>query len=88
MRIPVGIRCAWWSALLTIAEDIESLPPQIAHFDASLLPPRSITIHYRPSQTGIAEILTSISNAGLTINDLATEESDLEDIFLALTKKT
>ena len=73
---------------MTVAEDIETLPPQIAQFDAHLLAPRSITIHYHPSRTGIAEILASISDAGLTINDLATEESDLEDIFLDLTRNT
>ena len=40
------------------------------------------------SETGISEILASISDAGLGIIDLATEESDLEDIFLALTKRS
>ena len=72
---------------LTVAEDIETLPPQIARFDAQLLSPRSISIHYHPSHTGIAEILSSVSDAGLIINDLATEESDLEDIFLDLTRR-
>ena len=72
---------------LTLAEDIAVLPPQIAKFDATLLPPRGFSIHYRPSQTGIAEILASVSDAGLAINDLTTRESDLEDIFLALTSR-
>ncbi len=73
---------------LTVAGEIETLPPQLAHFDATLLPPRGISIHYHPSETGISEILASISDAGLGIIDLATEESDLEDIFLALTKRS
>jgi ABC-2 type transport system ATP-binding protein len=72
---------------LTIAEEIETLPEQLSSFDAKLLPPQGISIHYHPSQTGIAEILASISAAGLTIKDLTTEESDLEDIFLALTSR-
>ena len=72
---------------LTFAEEIETLPPQISQFDATLLPLRGISIHYRPSQTRIAEILASISDAGLTITDLTTKESDLEDIFLALTSR-
>ncbi len=72
---------------LTLAQEITALPSQIAHFDATLLSPRGISIHYRPSQTGIADILASISDAGLTINDLTTKESDLEDIFLALTTR-
>ncbi len=73
--------------IVTVTEDIAALPPGIADFDAALLPPRSISIHYRPSQTGIAEILASISDAGLAIKDLTTKESDLEDIFLALTRR-
>jgi len=75
------------SVTLTIAEEIETLPEQLSSFDAKLLPPQGISIHYHPSQTGIAEILASISAAGLTIKDLTTEESDLEDIFLALTSR-
>ena len=75
------------TVILTLAEDIAVLPPQIAKFDATLLPPRGFSIHYRPSQTGIAEILASVSDAGLAINDLTTRESDLEDIFLALTSR-
>ena len=73
--------------IVTVTEDIAALPPGIANFDAALLPPRNISIHYRPSQTGIAEILASISDAGLAIKDLTTRESDLEDIFLALTRR-
>jgi ABC-2 type transport system ATP-binding protein len=72
---------------LTIAEDIETLPAQMSQYDASLVPSQGITINYRPSQTGIGEILASISAAGLTLRDLTTEESDLEDIFLALTSR-
>ena len=75
------------TVIVTVTEDIAALPPQMADFNAALLPPRSISVHYSPSQTGIAEILASISDAGLAIKDLTTKESDLEDIFLALTKR-
>ena len=70
---------------LALADEIAAIPPQLADYDATLMAPRGISIHYRPSRTGIAQILSSISDAGLTINDLTTKESDLEDIFLALT---
>ena len=70
---------------VTIAEDIGALPAGLAHFDAELLPPRRLAVHYRPSRTEIGEILAALNDARLTIVDLTTEESDLEDIFLALT---
>ena len=37
--------------------------------------------------TQIAEVLAAVRDAGFTILDLTTEESDLEDIFLALTRE-
>ena len=73
------------TVILTLADDLTAIPPQLTGYDATLTAPRGISIHYRPSRTGIAQILASVSDAGLTINDLTTKESDLEDIFLALT---
>jgi ABC-2 type transport system ATP-binding protein len=70
---------------VTIAEDIDTLPAGLARFDAELLPLRQLAVRYRPSRTEIGEILAALNDAGLTIVDLTTEESDLEDIFLALT---
>ncbi|MFQ5784125.1 MAG: ABC transporter ATP-binding protein [Alphaproteobacteria bacterium] len=75
------------SITLVIAEDIETVPPELAAFDAELLPMRRLAVYYRPSRTGIAEILAAVNAAGLGIVDLSTEESDLEDLFLALTRR-
>ena len=61
------------------------MPPEIERFDATLLPLRRLAVHYRPSQTESARFLAAVAAAGLTIIDLTTEESDLEDVFLALT---
>ena len=72
---------------VVIAEEIDAVPEGLARFDAELLPMRRLAVHYRPSQTGIGEILAAVNGAGLTIVDLTTEESDLEDIFLALTSR-
>ncbi len=72
---------------ITIAEDIDEPPPGIARLGAELLPLRRLAVHYRPSQTEIGEILAAVNGAGLTITDLTTDESNLEDIFLALTSR-
>ncbi len=70
---------------ILLARDLAALPAALAAFDCQLHPPRRLAIHYRPSQTGIEEILAAVRQAGLGIADLSTEEGDLEDIFLALT---
>jgi ABC-2 type transport system ATP-binding protein len=72
--------------MVTLADDVTALPPALSRFEASIIPPRQILIRYRPSETKIGEIISAISAAGLTIADLTTEETDLEDIFLELTR--
>ena len=65
--------------------DIDALPPSLARFGAELVSPRRINFRFSPSRVGIGEILEAVRAAGLEIADLATEEGDLEDIFLQLT---
>ncbi len=72
--------------IITTVEAIEALPPSLARHDAKLVGTNQLAVHYRPSRTQISDILASTRTAGLTIADLTTKESDLEDVFLALTK--
>ena len=71
---------------ISIAEEPEAVPSALAAFEVELNPYRQVTIRYQPSKTQIAEVLAAVREAGLTILDLTTEQSDLEDIFLALTR--
>ncbi len=71
---------------LTVDGDLNGLPPALAAFDLRLESPRRLVFTYRPSQTRIGELLAAARGAGLVIVDLSTEESDLEDIFLELTR--
>ncbi|MGE5539161.1 MAG: ABC transporter ATP-binding protein [Gemmatimonas sp.] len=72
--------------IVTLADDIDSLPDSLADFEAEVRPPRQVLIRYRPSETKIGAIIAAIGSAGLTIADLTTEETSLEDIFLELTR--
>ena len=72
---------------ILLADDLAALPDSLTSFNCQLHPPRRLSIHYRPSETGIEEILAAVRQANLTIADLTTEEGDLEDIFLALTRR-
>ena len=71
---------------ILLAGDLAQVPDELAAYDCRLHPPRRLSIRYRPSRTGIEEILAAVRRADLSIADLTTEEGDLEDIFLALTR--
>ena len=71
---------------LVVDRDLSAVPESLAGFDAVLKPPRGLVVRYQPSRRRVAEILAAVQAAGLEIVDLTTLESDLEDIFLALTR--
>ena len=76
---------------ILLDRDLRAVPPALAlgpvgaACKISLPAPRRLVFRYRPAQTSIAEILDAVAAEGLTIADLSTEETDLEDIFLQIT---
>ncbi|MGE0722856.1 MAG: ABC transporter ATP-binding protein [Alphaproteobacteria bacterium] len=72
--------------VVTVGEPVAVLPPALDAAGAELLDPRRIAFRYRPSRTRVQDLLAAVQAAGLTLVDLATEESGLEDAFLALTR--
>ena len=72
--------------ILRLARDVAALPESFAQWHASLHDPRRIDVLYRPSATSVLQIIAAAQEAGLEIADISTEESDLEDAFLALTQ--
>ncbi|MEM1400831.1 MAG: ABC transporter ATP-binding protein, partial [Pseudomonadota bacterium] len=63
-----------------------NLPESLAPWQAELPDPTCLLIRYRPSETKLGEILGAMNQAGIAIGDLSTEETDLQDIFLQLTR--
>ncbi|MGB0608254.1 MAG: ABC transporter ATP-binding protein [Paracoccaceae bacterium] len=59
--------------------------PQHRDTSVSLRPDGTLVISYRSAQISAEEVLKSVRDAGITIRDVRTEQSDLEDVFLALT---
>lgn len=47
----------------------------------------ALKVSYQPSVTSAGEIIAAVAEAGLSIIDLSSEETDLEDIFLQLTRR-
>lgn len=72
--------------ILRLARGIGALPTSLKQWHAELKEPNRIVIGYQPSATNVLEIVAAAQAAGLEIADLTTEESDLEDAFVALTQ--
>lgn len=70
---------------LIMAEDLAAVPDSLSDLEPRQVGPRRIEIRYRPSEAAVSAILDAVSNAGLTVVDLTTEEPDLEDLFVQLT---
>jgi ABC-2 type transport system ATP-binding protein len=71
---------------LVLGTDLDAVPEALTVFKAELAGPRRLVFHYRPSQSPVPDILRAVTASGLQVVDISTEETDLEDIFLQLTR--
>jgi ABC-2 type transport system ATP-binding protein len=66
-------------------ETITAIPAALRDLDAVIRKDGQVAITYRTGETSIEKLLERLRQAGVSISDLATEEPDLEDVFVALT---
>ena len=66
-------------------EKMAGVPEALADLDAKLRPDGALAITFRKSETGIGRLLEQVRGAGISVDDLATQEPDLEDVFVSLT---
>ena len=71
---------------ITFAESFNSVPPEFKAFQPEKLGENSLRFQYRASNSPLPKILEAATNAHLTPVDVSTLETDLEDIFLQLTR--
>ena len=71
---------------VVIDRDLTSAPAELAAFAPELKDRRRLTFRYKPSRIRVSAILAALEAAQLSVLDLTTEETDLEDIFLQLTR--
>jgi len=64
-----------------------ALPPVPEGVEAERRADGALAFSYRRSETSAEAILRAVAAAGIRIRDVATEEPDLEDVFVALTSK-
>ena len=75
------------SKTLVIRADaaITVAPGALADLRPSLRPDGALALSYQPSSGDPIALLDRVRDAGIAVRDVATEEPDLEDVFLALT---
>lgn len=66
--------------------EIAAIPAALSGLKATLVDSRTLKIAYTPKETPAGALIAAVQGAGLGIADLTTDQSDLEDVFLQLTK--
>lgn len=72
--------------LLELGSPVEAVPDSLALFRTRLVTPTCLSVQISRENEDVAAVLAAISESGLTVRDLSTNETDLEDIFLQLTR--
>lgn len=70
----------------TLDRDISDIPKRLEVFMPEKIGKRTLSIRYAPSEQPVGEFIDAIQRAGYFIEDIMTDQSDLEDVFLQLTR--
>ncbi|MCR9080014.1 MAG: ABC transporter ATP-binding protein [Hyphomonadaceae bacterium] len=73
---------------ITPREPLSAIPESLAQLNAELSDDGVLNITFRSSETGIGRLLERVREAGISVADLATEQPNLEDVFVAMTTET
>lgn len=68
----------------TVTQDVSTLPKKL--HDAKAINAHSFSLCYKPAETPAGAVIERVQAAGLTVTDITTVQSDLEDIFIQLTQ--
>ncbi|QIZ80824.1 ABC transporter ATP-binding protein [Thalassovita gelatinovora] len=67
-------------------EEAAASMPQAEGITVEARPDGALALNYHANETSAEAVLAAVRNAGIRIRDVKTEEADLEDIFLELTR--
>ena len=70
--------------LVTPVEPVATAP-DLPGFETRLTKAGGFSVSYRTGRSSVEQVLAAVRAAGLHIKDIATEDPDLEDVFVALT---
>ena len=72
------------NVVVTPSEPVAAAP-ELTGFETRLRGGGSFQVTYRTGQSSVEQVLAAVRATGLHIKDIATEDPDLEDVFLSLT---
>lgn len=70
--------------VITPVEDLTAVPEALSDLDASI-EDGNLVISYQKGTDSVTGLMNRVKEAGLSIDDLRTDQPDLEDVFLQLT---
>ena len=59
--------------------------PKLGRFEGKIRGDGALAVTFKTGEAGVEAVLAAVREAGVAIKDLATEDPDLEDVFLSLT---
>jgi len=72
------------TVVVTPREQLLAAPP-LGRFVGTLRPGGELAVTFKTADAGVEQVLSAVREAGVAIKDLATEDPDLEDVFMSLT---
>ena len=73
--------------IIEVAEALDSVPGPLAGFHTQLVAGNRLSVQLSQQTSSVGAVLEAVSAARLTVTDISTNETDLEDIFLQLTRE-
>jgi ABC-2 type transport system ATP-binding protein len=74
------------SFVVTVDRDLMDVPPNLRPHGWVLEGKRKLKLPSRPTKMSLGQMLLSVQVNGLNVMDIVTQETDLEDVFLQITK--
>ena len=72
--------------IIEVAEALDGVPAPLAGFHTQLVDGNRLSVQLSQQTSSVGAVLEAVSAAQLTVTDISTNETDLEDIFLQLTR--
>ncbi len=66
--------------------EVAALPDSLVKFASTLENSRTLLFRFSPKEHNMGELIAAVQQAGLGIADISTDERNLEDVFLQMTR--
>ncbi len=69
-------------------QDLADVPQSLQQFGARKDGKRTLVVRYSPKDISAGQVISMVQQNGLVITDISTDDRDLEDVFLQLTRQS